>query len=327
MKLTTPRSTRLLKGTGLAGLTALALSFGGTAQAQPSNLSLLSGSPGGTWYPITAGIAEIFGSEGTRTNAEVGAGLANVSRVSAGQAELGVTTSTVPPVAQAGQDPFNEPITNVRALAALFPSYQHVGVTQASGIESVEELVGVSVNCMALGNSTQAAFVDRLVAAGISEDDLDCARGSHNFASDAIKDGNLKGFTLLSGYPNGTFTELFHTVDMKLLPLSAEEFERISEINPGYAYADIPAGSYPGQEDDIPTVVSDLILFSHEDMSDEDAYWIVKTMLDNIERIRGVHAAMAPLTGEYMANIAGIELHPGAVRAYEEAGVEINNTF
>lgn len=327
MMKTTTSSMTFLKGSRLAGVTAIALAFGSTAQAQPDTLSWLSGSPGGTWYPISAGIAEIFSSEGTRTNAEVGAGLANVSRISAGQADLGVTTSTVPPVAQAGEAPFNEPINNVRALAALFPSYQHVGVIQESGIESVEELVGVSVNCMALGNSTQAAFVDRLKAAGISEDDVDCARGSHSFASDAIKDGNLEGFTLLSGYPNGTFTELFHTIDMKLLPLPEDQFQQITEINPGYAYSAIPAGSYPGQDVDIPTVTSDLILFSHEDMSEEDAYWVVKTMLDNLERVRGVHAAMSPLNGEYMANISGIELHPGAVRAYEEAGVEINNNY
>jgi TRAP-type uncharacterized transport system substrate-binding protein len=30
---------------------------------------------------------------------------------------------------------------------------------------------------------------------------------------------------------------------------------------------------------------------------------------------------MRPITPEYMAAITGIEMHPGAIRAYEEAGV------
>ena len=81
----------------------------------------------------------------------------------------------------------------------------------------------MKVNCMAIGNSTEAAFADRLKAAGMSEADLDCARGSHTFASNAIKDGNLDGFTLLSGFPNGTYTELFHAKKMRLLPTSEEE--------------------------------------------------------------------------------------------------------
>lgn len=302
---------------------ALILSMGSPAQAAPKELSILSGSPGGTWYPISAGIAEIFTKEGTRTNAEVGAGLANVARISAGQAQLGVTTSTVPPVAKKGLPPFKKPINNIRGLAVLFPSYQHVGVTRASGVTSVEGMKGLRINCMAIGNSTEAAFADRLKAAGMTEDDLDCARGSHTFASNAIKDGNLDGFTLLSGFPNGTFTELFHAKDMRLLPLSEKEARKMAASNPGYAYTKIPAGSYPGQDTDIPTVRSDLVMIANKDMSDDDAYWIVKTMLDHIGDMRKIHAVMRPLTKEYMASIKSLPIHPGAIRAYKEAGIEI----
>ncbi|WP_336367480.1 TAXI family TRAP transporter solute-binding subunit [Marinobacter sp. C2H3] len=305
------------------GTVALTVGLGSMAQAAPKELSILSGSPGGTWYPITAGIAEIFTKEGTRTNAEVGAGLANVARISAGQAQLGVTTSTVPPVAQKGEAPFKQPVTNIRGLAVLFPSYQHVGVTKASGVTTVEGMKGLRVNCMAIGNSTEAAFADRLKAAGMTEDDLDCARGSHTFASNAIKDGNLDGFTLLSGFPNGTFTELFHAKDMRLLPLPEAEAKKMAEMNPGYAYTTIPAGSYPGQDQDIPTVRSDLVMIANADMSDDDAYWIVKTMLDHMADLRKIHAVMRPLTAEYMASIKGLPIHPGALRAYKEAGIEI----
>jgi hypothetical protein len=302
------------------GVAAFTIAIG-SAQAQPKELSILSGSPGGTWYPVTAGIAEIFSKNGTRTNAEVGAGLANMARISAGQSELAVTTSTVPPVARNGVAPFKEKITDVRGLAVLFPSYQHVGVTRESGATSIKDLAGMEVNCMAIGNSTHAAFVDRLKAADMTEDDLECARGSHTFASNAIKDGNLEGFTLLSGYPNGTYTELFHAKEMRLLPMNEAEAKAMQDGNPGYAATEIPAGSYPGQTEAIPTVRSDLIMIAHEDMSDDDAYWVVKTLLENLDDIRSVHSVMRPITPEYMAAITGIEMHPGAIRAFEEAGV------
>jgi TRAP transporter TAXI family solute receptor len=319
---TTTMTTRLSLGKVMS-IAALTLSISAGALAAPKELTILSGSPGGTWYPISAGIAEILTQEGVRTNAEVGAGLANVARISAGQAQLGVTTSTVPPVAKKGQAPFKKPINNIRGLAVIFPSYQHVGVTLASGVTSVEALKDLRINCMAIGNSTEAAFVDRLAAAGMSEDDLDCARGSHTFASNAIKDGNLDGFTLLSGFPNGTFTELFHSTDMRLLPLSKAQAEKMQASNPGYAYTTIPAGSYPGQENDIPTVRSDLVMFAQETMSDDDAYWIVKTMLDHIPELHKIHAVMRPLTANYMATMTSLPIHPGAIRAYREAGIEI----
>lgn len=314
--------TRLSLGKVMS-IAALTLSISAGAAAAPKELSILSGSPGGTWYPISAGIAEIFTQKGVRTNAEVGAGLANVARISAGQAQLGVTTSTVPPVAKAGKAPFKKPINNILGLAVIFPSYQHVGVTQDSGVTSIDGLKGLRINCMAIGNSTEAAFADRLAAAGMSEEDMECARGSHTFASTAIKDGNLDGFTLLSGFPNGTFTELFHAKAMRLLPLNETQAQKMQASNPGYAYTSIPAGSYPGQENDIPTVRSDLVMFTNESMSDDDAYWIVKTMLDNMPELRKIHAVMRPYNAEYMAAMTSLPIHPGAIRAYKEAGIQV----
>ena len=95
----------------------------------------------------------------------------------------------------------------------------------------------------------------------------------------------------------------------------------MASLNSGYAYAEIPAGTYPDQDVAIPTVRSDLILISHESMSDDDAYWVVKTMLDNIDKMKKIHAVMRPLTPEYMASVNSIEMHPGAVRAFKEAGI------
>ncbi|MEX0731099.1 MAG: TAXI family TRAP transporter solute-binding subunit [Aquisalimonadaceae bacterium] len=308
-----------------AAAVALALPFASVSQAQPGSLTILSGSPGGSWYPIAAGISEILGSEGVPTNAEVGAGVANMARISRGDAELGVTTTTVPPVAEAGIEPFKAPITNVRAIAVLFPSHQQIAVTQASGVKSIAELEGRKFNCESVGNSTQAALVDVLKAAGTSESEVDCTRGSVSFGADAIKDGNIIGFTTLSAFPNGTFTELFHSVDMRMLPIPEEYYETVAKINPGYSYSEIPANTYPGQDEAVPTLRSDLMMIANESMSDDDAYWIVKTLLSRIEDIKKVHAALRPMTPEYMAAVAGIELHPGAARAFREAGIEVGD--
>ncbi len=307
-------------GTSIVLIGTLSLAMPSYAE-QPSQLTILSGSPGGSWYPIAAGISEVFGSEGVVANAETGAGVANMARISAGHAELGMTTTTVPPLATAGSVPFKAEIHNVKAIAVLFPSHQQIAVTQASGIDEIAELANQPFNCESVGNSTQAALVDVLEAVGTSEGDVDCVRGSVSFGADGIKDGNLVGFTTLSAFPNGVFTELFHSVDMKLLPVPAKVAEVMQAKNPGYSYSVIPAGTYKGVETDVPTMRSDLMLIANEDLSDEDAYWVVKTLLDRIEDVRTIHAVMRPITPEYMAGVAGIELHPGARRAFEEAGV------
>lgn len=307
---------------GLSAILVLGTATAAMAET-PRQLTILSGSPGGSWYPIAAGIAEVFGSEGVPTNAEVGAGLANMARIGNNDAELGMTTSTVPSLAEAGEPPFRQPVTNVRAIAVLFPSLQQIGVTRSSGVDSIADLAGRKFNCESVGNSTQAALVDVLEAAGISEDDLDCTRGSVTYGADAIKDGNNIGFTTLSAFPNATFTELFHTVDMKLLPIDGELAERMQAKNPGYSASAVPAGTYAGQDEAVPTMRSDLMLIAHESLPDEHAYWVVKTLIERIEDVRRIHSVMRPITPEYMAAVAGIELHPGAARAFREAGVAL----
>jgi uncharacterized protein len=306
-------------------MTTVFVSIAGAAHAQPSQLTIVSGSPGGSWYPIAAGISAIFGREGIRSNAESGAGVTNMIQVSMGQAELGVTTSTIPPMAYAGEPPFDQVLDNNRALATLFPNAIHIAATEQSGIATLEDLAGKRINTTAVGNSTQQAFVDVLTAAGMDESEIETSRGSQNFAADAVKDGSLDGLVLLSAYPNGTYTELFSTVDMTLLNLDDEILAALEEANPGYSPSTIPAGTYPGQDDDVATARSDLILFANEDMSDEDAYWIVSTLLDHIGEIQGIHAIMADLTPEFMANVQGMPLHPGAIEAYGEAGIAIPN--
>ncbi|WP_366658151.1 TAXI family TRAP transporter solute-binding subunit [Fodinicurvata sp. EGI_FJ10296] len=299
------------------------VALAGAAHAQPNQLTIVSGSPGGSWYPIAAGMSAIFGREGIRSNAETGAGVTNMIQVSMGQAELGVTTSTIPPMAEAGEAPFEQTLDNNRALATLFPNAMHIAVTDDSGIATLDDLVGMRINTTAVGNSTQQAFVDVLTAAGIEESEVETSRGSQNFAADAVKDGSLDGLVLLSAYPNGTYTELFSSVDMNLLSLDEEILAALGEANPGYSPSTIPAGTYPGQDDDVATARSDLILFANQDMSDEDAHWIVSTLLNHMDELQGIHAIMSDLTPDTMANVQGMPLHPGALEAYSAAGIAI----
>ena len=57
-----------------------------------------------------------------------------------------------------------------------------------------------------------------------------------------------------------------------------------------------------------------------ETMTDDDAYHIVKGVIDNLGKLTPVHGAVRSLTVEKMSKIAGIAMHPGAAKAYKEAG-------
>ena len=58
-------------------------------------------------------------------------------------------------------------------------------------------------------------------------------------------------------------------------------------------------------------------------MSDDLAYTITKAMFENIADLQAVHPAANQTTIEFTLAATPIPLHPGAIRYYEEVGVEI----
>lgn len=65
----------------------------------------------------------------------------------------------------------------------------------------------------------------------------------------------------------------------------------------------------------------------NEAMPEEQAYGITKAILDNMDRIETTAAFMSNLRlREYFVGLAetpDLKLHPGAIRAYDEAGIEV----
>ena len=293
------------------------LTFNSTAK----QITILTGTPGGGWYVRGAAIAGIFGRMGIEANAEVGGGIANIINVDQGKAEIGFTYANVPAMAENGEPPFENSITSIRGLFTLDPSWMHLIVLKSSGIKSIEDLKGVRFSCQPVGQVTQTTFADILKVYGLEENDLDIARGSQEFAYDAMKDRNIQGYAHLTQLPTGEISELALTVGINLLGIPPEKFEELKAINPGYKYDPIPGGTYAGIVEDVPSIMIELIAICHKDMPDDDAYMIVKTLAENIDEIRALHAALKDLTVEDLANVVGVPLHPGAEKYYREIGV------
>jgi TRAP transporter TAXI family solute receptor len=292
------------------------------AAAKPKNISIASGSPGGSWFPINAGMAQIFIEAGVRSNADVGGGISNVVRVGAGQFELGMTHALIPAIAREGKKPFKEKITNVRGAAALIENFQHIGVRINTGINSIAELKGKKFASQAVGNTTQYAFAQLLEAYGMSEEkDLVLSRGSQTYGANAVKDRNVVGFTAFTNIPTGNWTELFIALDMKLLGITQDIYAKMKAKNPAYKLTTIRAGSYKGVDKDVTVLGTSTMLIVNEATSADDVYWMVKTLAENMGKLRRNHASMRNVTTKSMADLPGFPMHEGALRYYKEAGV------
>ena len=320
MEMNRMKLTSILAGAGLA----LAWGAGPAVAAdgtKPDQLTIMGGVSGGNDYVKAAGLAALLGEQGVTTNAETGGTIANVIQISRGGADLGISMDFVPPLARKGGEPFPSAIQDTRGILSFSKSFTHVLVTEDSGIESIEGLEGESFATQPVGTGSQYAFAALLEANGLSEDDLQLSAGGQSFGANQVKDRNAVGMTATTAFPGGTISELFNSIDMKVLGVDEETFQKVQEINPGLVRVTLPAGTYPGQDEAVEGIGTGSILVASAEMPDEEAYWITKTIVENLDDLKATHASLAGMTPETMVDLGGVELHPGAEQYYREAGI------
>lgn len=83
----------------------------------------------------------------------------------------------------------------------------------------------------------------------------------------------------------------------------------------------IPADSYSNQSADVSTVTLGALLVTNEAMDEETAYSLTSSLVNNIDEVRAVHSSMKALNPELLATASVLKFHPGAARAYQEAGL------
>jgi TRAP transporter TAXI family solute receptor len=83
----------------------------------------------------------------------------------------------------------------------------------------------------------------------------------------------------------------------------------------------IPAGTYDGQDADVPTVTVTNILVTRADISDEEAYQMTKQLFENLPELVAAHKAAKGIKLENAVKGLPIPLHPGAEKYYREKGL------
>ncbi len=316
----------MTQGTPLkTGLAALALATAVSVAALPAaaqGLRFVTSNTGGSFYPIGVAISQILSENGIDTAAEPGGGNSNPISVSQGSADLGFTFAPTFALAMAGEEPFPEPLENIRALAYTHVNTTQIAVTEESGITSIDQLEGQPFASQGLSAASATFFRVALEAYGLTEDDLNIVvRGGPTQGANFVRDRNAVGFQATTSVPNGTFTEAFQSVDMTLLPISDDAFASIVAEYPTFSRAVIPAGTYAGLEEDVPSMSTGAVIVVRDDMDEDMVYEITKTIAENTGKLQGMHAALGPLDPDLMASVSGIPLHPGAERYYEEQGL------
>ena len=312
---------------GIAG----ALLLAGTALAQPKvNISIATGPTGGVYYPLGGGIANVLSKyvPGYAANAEATAGsVANLQLMSQKKSDLALTMADAAYDGYKAQGKFAGAPVPLRTLMVAYPNRMHVVTIEGRGIEKFADLKGKRVSTGAPNSATELMAARMLEAYGMTEKDLRRERLTPEKSVDAIKDGKLDAVFFVAGIPVSSFTDLAATPGTKIkLVDNADAVEKMNaKHGPLYVKDVIPAKSYPGQ-DKVNTVatVQNLIV-AREDMPNDVAYNIVKTIFDKRDDLIAVHKEAANFDLKNQTKDGSpLPYHPGAIKFFAEKGIKLN---
>ncbi|WP_158058587.1 TAXI family TRAP transporter solute-binding subunit [Halorussus halophilus] len=308
----------VLKATGAAGLAGL-LGFAGTGIAQDQRLSWHAGGTGGTYFPLSNEFKTIIegNSDFTIQVQSTGASVENVGSLARGDADFALIQNDVAFFAYNGTgiEAFQDnAVESLRGVATLYPETIHVVTRPDTGIETLSDLEGATINTGDLGSGTQVNALQILETVGI--ENFEEQNASFSQAADQLRDGDIDAAFVVGGWPLGAIEELATTSNISLVEVSGENRQAILDASSWFAEDTIPAGTYNGVDEDVQTVSVQAMIATREDLSADTVETVTNAIFNNLDQITiksDFISADSALDG------MSIPLHPGARAVFGSA--------
>ncbi|PHR00130.1 MAG: C4-dicarboxylate ABC transporter substrate-binding protein [Halomonas sp.] len=292
----------------------------------PNSLTIGTGSQGATYYIYGSGWGNIA-SEATGANfgAEVTGGpVQNATLVQMGEHEFGMVTMGPAYQAWVGESALAPGVehTDIRAVFPMYQTALQVIALESSGIESIADLDGKTVGIGPAGGTGDLYYPQLFDALGL---DVETRNAGAADQAGQVQDGLLDAFAFASGMPVSAFSQLEAQADVNIFSFSPDEIAVFAEQFPELSASVIPASIYSSLEEDTSAVSLWNVAITHKDMPDSLVYEVTKAVMENNDRMMQVHGAAIETLPENAKHNAFIPWHPGAVRWFEENGVEIDD--
>lgn len=310
--------------TVLAGALALSTALGAVPVKAAEFINVLTGGTSGVYYPLGAALSNIYGTkiEGARTQVQATkASVENLNLLQQGKGEIGFALGDSVKLAWEGDADagFKAPLDKLRGIAAIYPNYIQVVAAKEAGIASLADMKGKSLSVGAAKSGTELNARAIFAAAGMSYEDL--AKTEYlPFAEsvELMKNRQLNATLQSAGLGVSSIKDLATSVEIQVVAVPEEV---VTKLGAPYIAATIPAGTYKGQDADVPTVAVVNFLITHSDVSDETAYQMTKQLFENLPEMEAAHNAASQIKLENALTGMPVPLHPGAERYYKEKGL------
>lgn len=310
-------------GQNLIGVLVLSIGVSAASAKAAEFINVLTGGTSGVYYPLGVALSEIYGDgiEGARVQVQATkASVENLNLLQQGRGEIAFALADSVKLAWEGNSEAGFPakLEKLRAVAAIYPNYIQIVASQESGIRTLADLKGRSLSVGAPASGTELNARAIFAASGMSYEDL----GKIEYlpfaeSVELIKNRQLDATLQSAGLGVASIRDLATSVPITIVGVPAETVEKIGAP---YVATTIPAGTYEGQTEDVPTAAVGNLLVTHDGVSEETVYQMTKLLFENLDKLSASHAAAKAISLENAVQSLPIPLHPGAERYYKEQG-------
>ena len=320
MKISTVKKV-FAAGAVLAAAAVLFTGCNGNADVEGKKfLNIGTGGTAGTYYPIGGAIAEVLNKEipGMSASAQsTGASVANINMLGDGEIDLATVQNDIAYYAAHGTEMFQDKkVDGLQGIASLYPETCQFVTLKSSGIKSLAELKGKRVAVGAAGSGVEANVRQILAAYGVTYDDIDAQYLSFAEGASALKDGNVDVAVLTAGYPTASVQDIAAQNPVRLLPVEGKAADALIAQYPFYTKTVIPAGTYAGFDEEVPSVAVMAMLVAGPSVNDDLGYCVTKAIFSNLDRLQAAHAVGKQIAKDTAKTGMSLPMNAGAEKYF-----------
>ena len=251
----------------------------------------------------------------------------NLTNIRSGSLDLGIVNSTnqANAVNRSGQFEFLDiSYDNLRSLFSLNSIPFTLITYQGAGIRSFDDLRGKTVNIGNQGSSQREIMNTLLAAKNWSKKSFKLVEqmpASQSQDSMALCHRNVDAIVRVNVHPDASIQQVVKLCNAVLISVSGPDIMQFIKQNPAYQTIDIPGGTYASNPAPLTTFGVKATLITSEEMDEELVYTIVRTLFENLDRLKRTHPSFALLTPAQMyTDSLTAPLHRGAIKYYREKG-------
>ncbi|PIB26877.1 C4-dicarboxylate ABC transporter substrate-binding protein [Amylibacter kogurei] len=304
--------------------------------AQSKDYVLNTASTGGTYHPVGTAIStlskiKLLPGEGFSLTAVNSAGsAANVQAMGSGTADFAILQGLYGSYAATGTGPITEPQANVRSVTMLWQNVeQFVIAADKAATGTMDDMMSIKGMTVGMGSKNSGTIGSNgVLMAGLGidiENDYELIYQGYGPTADAMSNGQAVAAGIPSGVPTGAITKLMASNEgkFKILNVTEEQAAAMDGDRKLWVSYNIPAGTYPGQAEDVNTIAQPNFLAVNASVDENHVYLLTKTMYENLGFLQAIHPATKAMAVEKAMAGLPVPLHAGAAKYYQEIGLEI----